>query len=79
MNEESHWVEAGGLLSYAANDTENFRRAAVYVDKILKGAKPTDLRVEQPSKFEFVINLRTAEQRPHDSAECAGAANRLIK
>jgi putative ABC transport system substrate-binding protein len=61
-NEESHWVEAGGLLSYAANDTENFRRAAVYVDKIIKGAKPADLPVEQPTKFEFVINLKTAKQ-----------------
>jgi putative ABC transport system substrate-binding protein len=62
MNEESHWVEAGGLLSYAANDTENFRRAAVYVDKILKGAKPAELPVEQPKKFELVINLKTAKQ-----------------
>jgi putative ABC transport system substrate-binding protein len=62
MNEESHWVEAGGLLSYAANDTENFRRAAVYIDKILKGAKPAELPVEQPTKFELVINLKTAKQ-----------------
>jgi putative ABC transport system substrate-binding protein len=62
MNEESHWVEAGGLLSYAANDADNFRHAAVYVDKILKGAKPADLPVEQPTKFEFVINLKTAKQ-----------------
>jgi putative ABC transport system substrate-binding protein len=62
MNEESHWVEAGGLLSYAANDADNFRHAAVYVDKILKGAKPADLPVEQPTRFEFVINLKTAKQ-----------------
>jgi putative ABC transport system substrate-binding protein len=62
MNEESHWVEAGGLLSYAANDADNFRHAAVYVDKILKGAKPADLPVEQPTKFEFVINLKTAKR-----------------
>jgi putative ABC transport system substrate-binding protein len=62
MNEESHWVEAGGLLSYAASDDDNFRRAAVYVDKILKGSKPTDLPVEQPMKFEFVVNLKTAKQ-----------------
>jgi putative tryptophan/tyrosine transport system substrate-binding protein len=60
MCEGSDFVEAGGLMSYAGNDAENFRRAAVYVDKILKGKKPADLPVEQPTKFEFVINLKTA-------------------
>ena len=60
--EASQYVEAGGLMSYSANDAESFRRAAVYVDKILKGAKPADLPVEQPTKFEFVINLKTAKQ-----------------
>jgi putative ABC transport system substrate-binding protein len=54
-------VEAGGLLSYGPNLTVNFHRCATYVDKILRGAKPADLPVEQPTKFEFVINLKTAK------------------
>ena len=62
MVEGSNFVEEGGLISYAANDADRFLRAAVYVDKILKGARPADLPVEQAMKFEFVINLKTAKQ-----------------
>jgi putative tryptophan/tyrosine transport system substrate-binding protein len=58
----SGFVEAGGLISYAASFAERFHRAATYVDKILKGAKPGDLPVEQPMKFEFIVNLKAAKQ-----------------
>jgi putative ABC transport system substrate-binding protein len=56
------FVEAGGLMTYSVNIPDLFRRTATYVDKILKGAKPADLPVEQPTKFEFVINLKAAKQ-----------------
>jgi putative tryptophan/tyrosine transport system substrate-binding protein len=62
MCEAADYVEAGCLMSYSANDAECFKRAASYVDRILKGAKPADLPIEQPTKFDFVINLKTAKQ-----------------
>ena len=62
MHGWQEYVEAGGLMSYGPNRAESYKRIAVYVDKILKGAKPADLPVEQPTKFELIINLKAAKQ-----------------
>jgi putative ABC transport system substrate-binding protein len=73
------YVDAGGLMSYGPNNVDLFRRAATYVDKILKGAKPGDLSVEQPTKFELVINLKTAKALDSRSPNGAGRADDVIK
>jgi putative tryptophan/tyrosine transport system substrate-binding protein len=62
MYPQSEWVEAGGLMSYGPNNTDLWRRAADFVDKILKGAKPADLPVQQATKFEFLVNMNAAKQ-----------------
>jgi ABC-type uncharacterized transport system substrate-binding protein len=74
MYENRESAETGGLIAYGPNGTNLWRRAATYVDKILKGAKPAELPVEQPTKFELVINLKTAKQIGlTNSAERVGA------
>ena len=76
----SRFVEDGGLMSYASDQREEFRRASVYVDKILKGAKPAELPVEQPTRFELAINLKAAKQiGVIIPAHVLGRADRVIK
>ena len=80
MYEGSAWVEDGGLMSFSTDDLDVFRRVATYVDKILKGVKPADLPVEQPTKFEMVINLKTAKQMALTiPPNVLARANRVIK
>ncbi len=62
MHTHGRWVPAGGLMSYTTDSRARYRRAAAYVDRILKGAKPADLPVERMTKFVFEINLKTAKQ-----------------
>ena len=77
---QKEFVEAGGLMSYGTNSADLYRHAAVYVDKILKGAKPADLPVQQATKFEFVINLKAAKQIGLTlSPEFLSRANKVIK
>ena len=77
---QKEFVDEGGLMSYGVDYTDLYRRAAVYVDKILKGAKPADLPVQQATKFEFVINLKAAKQIGLTlSPEFLARANQVVK
>jgi putative ABC transport system substrate-binding protein len=80
MYSYSEAVEAGGLMYYGADQAESYRRVAYYVDRILKGTKPPDLPVEQPMKFELIVNLKTAKQIGVTlDPNLLARANRLIK
>jgi putative ABC transport system substrate-binding protein len=80
MYQSREFVDAGGLMSYGADIADSYRRVAYFVDRILKGAKPTDLPVEQPTKFEFIINLKTAQQIGLTiPPELLARSNKLIK
>jgi len=80
MYASREFVDAGGLMYYGADQAESYRRVAYFVDKILKGAKPADLPVEQPMKFEFIVNLKTAKQIGLTiPPEVLARANKLIK
>jgi len=80
MYQNREAVDAGGLMSYGADTADSYKRVAYYIDRILKGAKPADLPVEQPTKFELVINLKTAKQIGVTIApEVLARASRLIK
>ena len=76
----SEFVDAGGLMSYGADEAESYQRVAYFVDRILKGTKPVDLPVEQPMRFELVVNLKTAKQIGVTiDPNLLARANRLIK
>jgi len=80
MYVNSAFVEAGGLMSYGADQADSYRRVAYFVDRILKGTKPADLPVEQPMRFELVVNLKTAKQIGVTiDPNLLARANRLIK
>ena len=80
MCESRQFVDVGCLMSYNTDDNESDRRAAIYVDKILKGANPAELPIEQPTKFEFTVNLKTAKQiRLTIPPNVLARADRVIK
>jgi putative ABC transport system substrate-binding protein len=80
MYQNKEAVDVGGLMSYGADQADSYRRVAYFVDRILKGAKPADLPVEQPMKFDFVVNLQTAKKIGVTiPPEVLARASRLIK